>query len=205
MRTPAGHLLQKADPYARRFEVPPNSASVIWTGGAYQWRDSDWMRDRESSGAWHDRPMSTYEVHLGSWRRVPGEGHRYLTYRELADTLVPYVREMGYTHMELLPVMDDLERFLDARNGLDAGNETKDYAAMVEGARLIYQNVLKILQNRGVTAMETVGHEFDPNRHEAMMQMAVEGKAPNLVVQENAKGYLLYDKVLRPAKVIVSA
>jgi molecular chaperone GrpE len=113
--------------------------------------------------------------------------------------------------VELLPVVDDLERFLSARKGLEAGakslsgNETTDYEALVAGAGLIYQNMLKILQNRGVTAMETVGQEFDPNRHEAMMQMAVEGQAPNLVVQENTKGYLLRDKVLRPAKVMVSA
>ena len=109
---------------------------------------------------------------------------------------------------ELLPVVDDLERFLSAHKGLETGvsnNETTDYATLVAGASLIYQNLQKILQNRGVTAMETVGQEFDPNRHEAMMQMAVEGKSPNLVVQENTKGYLLRDKVLRPAKVIVSA
>jgi molecular chaperone GrpE len=112
---------------------------------------------------------------------------------------------------ELLPVVDDLERFLNAHKGLEAGakalsgNETTDYESLAAGASLIYQNMLKILQNRGVTAMATLGQEFDPNRHEAMMQMAVEGKAPNLVVQENTKGYLLYDKVLRPAKVIVSA
>ena len=107
VRTPAGHLLQKADPYARRFEVPPNT------------RVDHLDRRRATSGAtttgcatapsldgWHERPMSVYEVHLGSWRRVPEEGNRYLTYRELADTLVPYVREMGYTHIELMPVME---------------------------------------------------------------------------------------------------
>jgi 1,4-alpha-glucan branching enzyme len=106
VRTNAGHLLQKADPYARRFEVPPNSASVIWSDGAYRWDDSDWLQDRESSGGWHDRPMSIYEVHLGSWRRVPEESYRPLTYRELATTMVPYVREMGYTHIELMPVLE---------------------------------------------------------------------------------------------------
>jgi 1,4-alpha-glucan branching enzyme len=106
VRTHAGHLLQKADPYARRFEVPPNSASVIWSDGGHRWGDSDWIQDRESFGAWHDRPMSIYEVHLGSWRRVPEEGYRSLTYRELATTMVPYVREMGYTHIELMPVLE---------------------------------------------------------------------------------------------------
>jgi 1,4-alpha-glucan branching enzyme len=106
IRTPAGQLLQKADPYARRFEVPPNTASVVWTESGYGWRDRDWIRERESFGGWHDRPKAVYEVHLGSWRRVPDEGGRYLTYRELAHTLVPYVREMGYTHIELMPVME---------------------------------------------------------------------------------------------------
>jgi 1,4-alpha-glucan branching enzyme len=106
IRTPAGHLLQKADPYARRFEVPPNTASVIWQDGRYEWKDGDWMRDRVASDGWRDRPMSVYEVHAGSWRRVPDEGNRYLSYRELADTLVPYLREMGFTHVELMPVME---------------------------------------------------------------------------------------------------
>ena len=106
VRTHAGHLLHKADPWARRFEVPPNSASVVWTEGGYAWRDGDWINDRHSSGGWHDRPMSIYEVHLGSWRRVPEEASRSLTYREAASQLVPYVREMGYTHIELMPVLE---------------------------------------------------------------------------------------------------
>jgi 1,4-alpha-glucan branching enzyme len=106
VRTTAGHLLHKSDPWARRFEVPPNTASMIWTEGGYAWGDSDWMRDRPSFDGWHDRPMAIYEVHLGSWRRVPQDGFRYLTYRELGDTLVPYMRDMGYTHVELLPVME---------------------------------------------------------------------------------------------------
>ena len=99
---------------------------------------------------------------------------------------------------ELLPVVDDFERFFGA------GGEAKDYDALATGARLIHQNVLKILQNRGVTLMESLHQEFDPKRHEALLQMAVEGKAANLVVQETTRGYLLFDKVLRPAKVIIS-
>ncbi|HTI42033.1 MAG TPA: 1,4-alpha-glucan branching protein GlgB [Vicinamibacterales bacterium] len=105
IRTTAGHLLHKTDPYGRYFEVPPNTASVVVTE-QYNWRDADWMRDRPSFDGWRERPMSIYEVHPGSWRRVPEEGNRYLSYRELADTLVPYVREMGYTHIELMPVME---------------------------------------------------------------------------------------------------
>ena len=106
IRTHSGELLEKADPYARFFEVPPRSASVIWEDGGYQWADADWLSDRAAAGSWHDRPVSIYEVHLGSWRRVPDEDRRYLTYREMAETLVPYVRELGYTHIELLPVME---------------------------------------------------------------------------------------------------
>jgi 1,4-alpha-glucan branching enzyme len=106
IRTTAGHLLHKADPYARRFEVPPNTASIIWTDGRYEWRDQDWLRDRVASDTWRERPMSIYEVHPGSWRRVPEEGNRFQTYRELAASLVPYVREMGYTHIELMPIME---------------------------------------------------------------------------------------------------
>jgi 1,4-alpha-glucan branching enzyme len=106
VRTHAGHLLEKADPYGRRFEVPPNTASIIWTEGEYAWSDGDWIRDRPACAGWHERPMAVYEVHLGSWRRVPEENNRFLTYRELGDQLVPYVREMGFTHIELMPVME---------------------------------------------------------------------------------------------------
>jgi 1,4-alpha-glucan branching enzyme len=106
VRTDAGELLHKADPYALRSETPPETASVIWSDGKYQWRDQDWMRDRASEGGWRERPMSVYEVHPGSWQRVPEEGDRFQTYRELADTLVPYVKELGFTHVELMPIME---------------------------------------------------------------------------------------------------
>jgi 1,4-alpha-glucan branching enzyme len=106
VRTGAGDLVNKSDPYARRFEVPPNTASIIDTDGTYEWRDGDWMRGRPALEGWHDRPVTVYEVHLESWRRVLEEGQRPLTYRELAETLVPYAREMGFTHIELMPVME---------------------------------------------------------------------------------------------------
>jgi 1,4-alpha-glucan branching enzyme len=106
VRTAEGHLLEKGDPYAQWFEIPPNSASIIWQSGEYSWGDDVWMNDRPSLNSWHDRPLSIYEAHLGSWRRVPEEDYRYLTYRELARDLVPYVRKLGYTHIELMPVME---------------------------------------------------------------------------------------------------
>lgn len=106
IRPPAGVPFEKADPYAQRFEVPPRTASVVWTGSQYAWGDERWMRDRPAFEAWRERPMAVYEVHVGSWRRKAEADNPVLGYRELADTLVPYVREMGYTHVELMPVME---------------------------------------------------------------------------------------------------
>jgi len=106
VRTREGQLLAKADPYARELETPPHTASIVSSGGTYQWGDGDWMRARESLGEWRERPMSIYEVHLGSWRRREAEPQFSLSYRELAATLIPYARDMGYTHIELLPVME---------------------------------------------------------------------------------------------------
>jgi 1,4-alpha-glucan branching enzyme len=100
-----GYLGEKADPYAFYSELRPKSASVVWNLDNYRWSDETWMKERSGKN-WFDSPVSIYEVHLGSWRRVPEEEGRWLTYRELADTLVPYVKEMGYTHVELLPVTE---------------------------------------------------------------------------------------------------
>ena len=106
LRTTAGHLLHKADPYARLFEVPPKTASVIWSDEGYEWHDQDWMRERASNNGWREQPMSIYEVHMGSWRRVVEDGNRFQSYREMATSMVPYVREMGFTHIELMPIME---------------------------------------------------------------------------------------------------
>jgi 1,4-alpha-glucan branching enzyme len=97
-----GGRLEKADPFAFRTEVPPRSASVVWTLD-FPWGDGDWMAARAASPA-RPRPLSIYEVHLGSWRR--GDGNRWLGYRELAPQLADYVRDLGFTHVELLPVME---------------------------------------------------------------------------------------------------
>jgi 1,4-alpha-glucan branching enzyme len=100
-----GEILLKADPYGRRFEQPPMTASIV-AGRDHVWGDAQWFVDRAGHNAWLNRPVAVYEVHLGSWARVPEDHNRWLTYRELADRLVPYVQEMGYTHVELLPVME---------------------------------------------------------------------------------------------------
>ncbi len=99
----AGYLQLKADPVGFFHEVRPKSASIVWDLGRYRWNDEDWLSRRQEVQRL-DKPIAIYEVHLGSWRR--GEGGRWLTYRELAEQLVPYVRDMGFTHIELLPVME---------------------------------------------------------------------------------------------------
>jgi 1,4-alpha-glucan branching enzyme len=105
IRARNGEILLKVDPFAFACEVPPQSAALVATI-EYEWQDREWMERRGELGCWFHRPMSVYEVHLGSWARIPEDGDRYLTYRELADRLIPYVKEMGYTHVELLPVME---------------------------------------------------------------------------------------------------
>jgi len=94
----------KADPFAFHCETPPRTASVVWDL-SYTWEDGRWMDRRRQANAL-DSPMSIYEVHPGSWMRLPEEHNRYLSYRELAPRLVDYVNKMGFTHVELMPVME---------------------------------------------------------------------------------------------------
>ena len=98
-------LAQKADPYAFASELRPRSASMVWDIQAYQWNDAEWLAQR-AQRHWLDEPISVYEVHLSSWRRNPAEQNRMLSYRELAETLIPYVKKMGYTHIEMLPISE---------------------------------------------------------------------------------------------------
>ena len=103
---PDGNMIPlKADPYAFQAEVRPRTGSIVANLDTHKWNDADWMRQREQTN-WFEKPVSIYEVHLGGWRRVPDEGNRWLTYRELADQLIPYVKQLGYSHIELLPIME---------------------------------------------------------------------------------------------------
>jgi 1,4-alpha-glucan branching enzyme len=103
---PDGNILPlKADPYAFRSELRPNTGSVVASLDHHRWNDAPWIK-RRSQKNWFESPISVYEVHLGSWRRVPEQHDRWLTYHELADQLIPYVKNLGYTHIELLPVME---------------------------------------------------------------------------------------------------
>ncbi|MPY90036.1 MAG: 1,4-alpha-glucan branching protein GlgB [Luteitalea sp.] len=100
----AAHVFLKADPYGATSEQPPASASLTLGPSHHEWQDTAWIAARAQAGERLDRPMAIYELHLGSWaRREDGD---YLTYRELATRLVPYAKEMGFTHIELLPVLE---------------------------------------------------------------------------------------------------
>jgi 1,4-alpha-glucan branching enzyme len=99
-----GYKAEKADPIAFYHEKPPETASVVWNI-EYSWKDQEWMGKRSKKNIFRE-PMSIYEVHLGSWRRVPEERNRSLTYKEMAPVLVEYVKQMGFTHVEFLPVME---------------------------------------------------------------------------------------------------
>ncbi len=99
-----GYQVDKADPFAFTSEVPPRTASIVCSLD-YEWHDADWLAARHAANAL-DAPIAIYEVHLGSWMRVPEEGHRPLTYREVGPLLAEYVHEQGFTHVELMPVME---------------------------------------------------------------------------------------------------
>ncbi len=100
---PDGQVYMRSDPYARMCELRPGTASVVWKEKEYKWSDKRHMNARERSNSLQ-RPMNIYEVHVGSWK-IHEDGSFY-TYKELADELIPYVQEMGYTHLELMPLME---------------------------------------------------------------------------------------------------
>ena len=103
IRTRDGRTLLKADPYAFHAETRPGTASKLYELGGYQWQDQSWLEYRKKNPVYH-HPLNIYEVHLGSWRRT-GEGE-FLSYRGIADYLVPYVKEMGFTHVEFMPLTE---------------------------------------------------------------------------------------------------
>ncbi len=106
VKDPMGNRLpHKADPVGFYAEQYPSHASVVYDHSTYTWQDAEWQA-RQAQIDRYESPMSIYEVHLGSWRRKPEEQNRSLNYRELADTLIPYVKDMGYTHIEVLPVSE---------------------------------------------------------------------------------------------------
>ncbi len=103
IHTKDGRVLAKADPYAIHAETRPDTASKLYYLDEYTWGDANWLKFRSKNNVYH-RPMNIYEVHLGSWRR--GDGNSFLSYRDIVPWLVPYVKEMGYTHVELMPITE---------------------------------------------------------------------------------------------------
>ncbi len=104
LRSGAGDLLQKSDPYAFRCEHPPKTASIVCDVSQFNWHDADWMERRRQTD-WFAQPISIYEVHLGSWKR-PWDRRRYHTYDELGRFLVDYCHELGFTHLQLMPITE---------------------------------------------------------------------------------------------------
>ncbi len=101
-----GHIRLKTDPFGSYFEAPPGNASVVHETGRYAWNDAEWMEKRRVAAGDRDQPMSIYEIHLGSWKRRADDGNRPLSYRELAPQLADYVTEMGFTHVEVMPLAE---------------------------------------------------------------------------------------------------
>ena len=106
IRDRQGHVHTKTDPYGTYFEPPPNNAAIVFDPRKYQWQDAAWLKRRQAMAHLPDRPMSIYEVHLGSWRRKLEDANRPLSYRELAPQLADYVLEMGFTHIEVMPLAE---------------------------------------------------------------------------------------------------
>ena len=102
--TQEGERLEKSDPYAFQTELRPKTASIVCDLSSYEWQDDDWLRQRREANVMQ-QPMSAYEVHLGSWRR-PTDGRTFLSYAELADALIAYCHELGYTHLQLMPITE---------------------------------------------------------------------------------------------------
>ena len=98
------YQVEKQDPFAIFNEVAPKTASIVWDLD-YSWKDAAWMKERHKYNSL-DAPMSIYEMHLGSWKRVVEEGNRSMTYRELAQHLPEYMKNLGFTHVQFLPVME---------------------------------------------------------------------------------------------------
>ena len=106
LKSPEGDLLpHKADPFGFYSQIPPEQASVVVNRHNYEWNDVAW-KEKAHQYVGHDRPISIYEVHIGSWKRKFDEDNRYLDYRELAQELIPYVKEMGFTHIQLMPISE---------------------------------------------------------------------------------------------------
>jgi 1,4-alpha-glucan branching enzyme len=154
------YRVDKTDPYGFAAEIRPQTASKVWDLSGYTWGDEHWMRHRGGNNAL-GAPISIYEVHLASWRRVPEQGNRWLTYREMAPLLADYVRHMGYTHVEFLPVS---EHPLDA----SWGYQTVGYYAPTSrfGTPQDFMYLVDTLHQRGIgVVLDWVPAHFPRDEH----------------------------------------
>ncbi|MBC7744808.1 MAG: 1,4-alpha-glucan branching protein GlgB [Flavobacterium sp.] len=104
IRSNSGEVLEKGDPFAFRWEEPPSTASMVWDTW-FEWKDVEWMKDRKTANSLN-QPFSVYEMHFGSWARSLESPDEFLSYREMADRLVPYLMDMEFTHVEFMPLME---------------------------------------------------------------------------------------------------
>ncbi|HOW84426.1 MAG TPA: 1,4-alpha-glucan branching protein GlgB [Candidatus Aminicenantes bacterium] len=154
-----GPPAEKTDPLGFFSEAPPRSASIVWDLD-YGWSDQEWMARRAGANAL-DAAISIYEVHLGSWRRVPEEGNRFLTYRELAPRLADYVQDMGFTHVEIMPIME--HPFYGSW-----GYQTIGYFAPTSryGAPQDFMHLVDVLHSRGIgVILDWVPSHFATDGH----------------------------------------
>ena len=105
IKTQFKDILTKSDPFQFYGEVRPKTASIVSSLDSYEWDDQDWLTKRSANQP-YDKPVSIYEVHFGSWQRDPSDPDRFMTYIEIADRLIPYVKDLGFTHIELMPIME---------------------------------------------------------------------------------------------------
>jgi 1,4-alpha-glucan branching enzyme len=151
---------EKTDPCGFASELRPRTASVVWQLDQYKWQDKNWLDNRHKSSSL-SAPISIYEVHLGSWMRVPEREDGWLTYRELADTLIPYVKEMGFTHVEVMPLS---EHALD----MSWGYQTTGYFAATSrfGPPEDFMYLVDQLHNNGIgVLMDWVPAHFPRDGH----------------------------------------
>jgi 1,4-alpha-glucan branching enzyme len=154
------YAVEKTDPYGFAAEIRPQTASKVWNLSGYEWHDGDWMAHRGRAHAL-DVPMAIYELHFGSWRRVPEERNRWLTYREMAPLLANYVHDMGYTHVEFLPLC---EHPLDA----SWGYQTVGYYAPTSrfGTPQDLMYLIDYLHQRGIgVILDWVPAHFPRDQH----------------------------------------
>ncbi len=154
-----GKATDKGDPFAFRWETPPSTASIVWDLD-YKWNDSSWLQNRREKNSLAS-PISVYEVHLGSWKRLPDEGNRSLNYRETASQLPEYVSELGFTHVEFLPLME--HSFYGSW-----GYQTMGYFAPTGrfGSPQDLMHLIDVLHQRGVAViLDWVPSHFPSDEH----------------------------------------